>query len=706
MSLELRQMALDTGKEQPLRLAGVSTMMGSLASNQISLSGPGIEPIHGMIERLPDGSLRLTDLGTLVGIKVNGLRIDVDRLLVAGDLIEMGSLRFRVAASDAPDPVLKATVKSDPADLAERGKAAEKNVVSLDRWRSRMLFAPRTPTSRGRMLEVVAYWGDTVLNVDHFHPDERGFASVTIGDSSQAHFISGGRESFKTRVLANVEADGAVLKLTKGMSARVRQDGKVRKVSGLHQVHLGPTDYAHIEHGAVRYFMHYANLPHVELPRNKMADTFFFGLSAVSALVYLVLVALAITIKPAPQRNETPTLVGRPWEEHYQPKDPVKKKLVEVTVEPTIKREPPKPKVIKAVKPTQRQKPTVKPPEVKPVPKTEIVQKALPDKPVVAAVPVAKPVTPSPVTPTATPTQPNVAAATSPSPAGPKSPSPSPKPNPSLKPLTGLAAGGPKAPSPLTGNSGGPGTKSPAGALMGATKFNQPGVSYGQQKTPAMVDLKKLGVGLGQVLTATGGVHADFHSDRGGLGRKMGSASKDYNLGGPGNGNSLGLAGAGDKLGGWGKGPNGVMGGGDGPGGPGGLASMLGGKNGKGGIGTGVGNGPHTQASVELPATDPVGSGSGLPPDAIMQVIRSHLNEIRHCYEQLLQRTPKAQGKMTVRFIIGGDGRVQTVSVLDNQIPDVVFRGCVTGKIQRWPFPKPRAGSPVTVTYPFVFNPL
>jgi hypothetical protein len=49
---------------------------------------------------------------------------------------------------------------------------------------------------------------------------------------------------------------------------------------------------------------------------------------------------------------------------------------------------------------------------------------------------------------------------------------------------------------------------------------------------------------------------------------------------------------------------------------------------------------------------------------------------------------------------------VTSVSVTDSSISDSMMRGCVTGKIQRWAFPKPRGGQPVTVNYPFVFNPL
>jgi outer membrane biosynthesis protein TonB len=96
----------------------------------------------------------------------------------------------------------------------------------------------------------------------------------------------------------------------------------------------------------------------------------------------------------------------------------------------------------------------------------------------------------------------------------------------------------------------------------------------------------------------------------------------------------------------------------------------------------------------------------GLTSQEIMAVIRANLNQIRHCYEQLLQRSPSASGKMGTTFVIDTAGRVSSVSVSQDTVNDSMMRGCVTGKMQRWAFPKPRGGQPVSVNYPFVFNPL
>ena len=106
-----------------------------------------------------------------------------------------------------------------------------------------------------------------------------------------------------------------------------------------------------------------------------------------------------------------------------------------------------------------------------------------------------------------------------------------------------------------------------------------------------------------------------------------------------------------------------------------------------------------------VPASDPVIAG-GLSQQEVQAVIRANLNQIRHCYEQLLQRSPSAQGKVKVKFVVQPNGRVGSAKIVSSDINDSVMRGCVTGKVKRWNFPKPRGGQSVTVNYPFVFNPL
>jgi TonB family protein len=235
------------------------------------------------------------------------------------------------------------------------------------------------------------------------------------------------------------------------------------------------------------------------------------------------------------------------------------------------------------------------------------------------------------------------------------------------------------------------------GARKGSGKADYKGVEGVDNNKPSGVNLSKLGAGVGKILSQTGAgaVHTNFKDSAGGAGGGMGSAAKTYGLGGVGDGRSLGLAGANSGASNFGSGA-------------GGLLSGEGGSGGLGGAGLGKGFGGdrgRARANVSVPAGDPLVSG-GLTAQEVLQVIRANLNQIRHCYEQLLQRSPNASGKVGVNFVVGASGRVSSASITDSSIADARMQGCITGAIKRWNFPQPRGGQPVSVNYPFVFNPI
>tara|TARA_B100000029_G_C17261548_1_gene846490 strand:- start:81 stop:467 length:387 start_codon:yes stop_codon:yes gene_type:complete len=86
-------------------------------------------------------------------------------------------------------------------------------------------------------------------------------------------------------------------------------------------------------------------------------------------------------------------------------------------------------------------------------------------------------------------------------------------------------------------------------------------------------------------------------------------------------------------------------------------------------------------------------------------VVAVNLNQIRRCYEQLLQRSPNAKGEITVKFIVTKEGRVASASIKESSIKDSRMKSCITGKIRRWKFPKPIGNKPSIISYPFTFNP-
>lgn len=727
MALELR-FTIPGQVERQVPLDQSHIKIGALLSNQVVLRAPGVDPIHALIEELDDGGFVVTDLGSATGVKVNGRIIDVEQKISEGDELVVGSVVLKVYPVAEKQPPISApgaipppptpgegnaspTVRVSHTEAAYRREGAAGAAQGAERKKD-MLFSPRKARPSGDILECVAYWGDTVLDVELFHPSFKGFESVTIGDPTKAHLIAAGKSHLENYTLASIRSDGFKLHLRDGMYARLRRGGKVEKVTDSGSVSLGTKDIAHLKYGAVSYFLMYVKVPPLNLPRTGPADPFLLGLSAIAMLLYLILVPVAWMHHPAPEKNDkddiwqlvqVPEKDQKPEEEKKKPEQVVKKPEIKVAEKKVPPKVPPKPKQKPVVKPAptvEKEKPKQEKPVEKPVPQ---------EKP-------TKALTETQVQPK-TPPAPTKQTAQEAKPAGPATPTPNKAPGDISKlagvgmPSTGATKpdfklAGPSLPNTALGKSGGvigSGMNQKGGAIKGSGKADYKGVEGVNNNKASGVNLSKLGLGVGKIMSKTGAgaVSTNFKDSAGGAGGGMGSAAKTYGLGGVGEGKSLGLAGAGGAVNNFGSGSGGLLSGQGGTGGAGGsgLSGAFGGGGGAGGPG---GRG---RANVTVPPGDPVVSG-GLTAQEIMAVIRANLNQIRHCYEQLLQRSPSASGKMSVNFVIGLGGRVQSVSVANSTISDSVMRGCVTGKIQRWAFPKPRGGQPVTVNYPFVFNPL
>ena len=202
-------------------------------------------------------------------------------------------------------------------------------------------------------------------------------------------------------------------------------------------------------------------------------------------------------------------------------------------------------------------------------------------------------------------------------------------------------------------------------AVSKVKKSRCPGGREGvKNKKASGVNLSKLGVGAGHVLSkkGAGAIKTNFCQLSWWRWWWIGSASKTFGLGGPGNGNQLAVSGTGGAANNFG----GFGGNGSGRGGTGGLGGS--------GITSGFGRGKGaSRVDVVVPASDPVIAG-GLSQQEVQAVIRANLNQIRRCYEQLLQRSPSAQGKVKVKFVVQPNGRVGSAKIVSSDINDSVMR--------------------------------
>ena len=179
----------------------------------------------------------------------------------------------------------------------------------------------------------------------------------------------------------------------------------------------------------------------------------------------------------------------------------------------------------------------------------------------------------------------------------------------------------------------------------------------------------------------------------GGSGSDVGTLSGDevgeaYGVGG------LGLGGTGEGGGGSGLGTIGL-----------GTVGTIGCGCGTGegvGYGSGIGGLAGHRASVPDLVFGRCELRGSCDKDSIRRVVHAHVNELRFCYERVLQSRPALAGRVAARFVIGFDGRVTASAIAESSLPTAVD-ACVAQAIARWQF-APRCVA--EVNYPFDFQPV
>ena len=212
---------------------------------------------------------------------------------------------------------------------------------------------------------------------------------------------------------------------------------------------------------------------------------------------------------------------------------------------------------------------------------------------------------------------------------------------------------------------------------------------------PNAKDVVKRSGLLGALGRGGGGLSTVFGS--GGLGGDLKGAVG--NMFGPVVGDSYGLGGLG------------VRGSGSGGGGSGetigiGAVGTKGRGGGLGSYGTGVGGlGKKGDRDVKVDTGNALVMGS-IDKELIRKVIQEHAAQIRYCYEQQLALNPRLQGKVSIKWIIQGDGSATNPQVEDanTTLDDAKVHECMMSRITSWQFPKPKGGGIAVITYPWILR--
>lgn len=93
-----------------------------------------------------------------------------------------------------------------------------------------------------------------------------------------------------------------------------------------------------------------------------------------------------------------------------------------------------------------------------------------------------------------------------------------------------------------------------------------------------------------------------------------------------------------------------------------------------------------------------------VPRDAIRRVVQRNVNQVRHCYEQGLQRNPTLAGRVTVAFVINSAGSVGSSTIAQSTLADSGVESCIASAFRRWQFPAPDPEGIAIVRYPLDFE--
>jgi len=90
--------------------------------------------------------------------------------------------------------------------------------------------------------------------------------------------------------------------------------------------------------------------------------------------------------------------------------------------------------------------------------------------------------------------------------------------------------------------------------------------------------------------------------------------------------------------------------------------------------------------------------------DKVREVVSSHREEIRGCYERAVFESPQLSGVSTIHIVIDRDGTVGTASVQSSTFRSTTMHRCLLQLVRDWRFPPPADGKPAAVDYPLVFR--
>ena len=94
-----------------------------------------------------------------------------------------------------------------------------------------------------------------------------------------------------------------------------------------------------------------------------------------------------------------------------------------------------------------------------------------------------------------------------------------------------------------------------------------------------------------------------------------------------------------------------------------------------------------------------------MDPELLRRLLREHMPQFRHCYQQELLGNDRAEGKVDLKFRIIGKGRIKNVAVLGRQFKfSPSGKECMKNVLALIDFPAPKGGGVVDIKQPLNFS--
>lgn len=92
-----------------------------------------------------------------------------------------------------------------------------------------------------------------------------------------------------------------------------------------------------------------------------------------------------------------------------------------------------------------------------------------------------------------------------------------------------------------------------------------------------------------------------------------------------------------------------------------------------------------------------------LPPESVQRIVRQNFGRLRGCYDEHLHGAEAFEGRVSVAFVIGVDGRVRDATLRSSPARNEAFHGCLLAAFRSLTFPAHDTGT-IHVLYPLVFG--